>query len=338
MIAVGLVREDGGDGRRRRLVELSEVGDYWPQGRSSGRVVEGPTDSVGGVRSDAFLTTSSVSSVSHSSHDNAFAVSVADALGSLSSDVECFVSGVSIQAGADWNREIREAPGRSHLLLLLFTSPSQDWDWCLYEAGLYTRFHEEQVSSVVSLFRPTGSGPRPRSNLQCVPSSAERVERWLNALCHEEWKTSDEWLKGPLAPDATPDLISAAAHRIVTAFPGMTSGDEIYHPCQRVVLDLTHASNDGLGIPLDARDDRRPPASRTGRFRRDQRGVRTDLRGSRQIWAVRCRRDRTNARRLLRVERGRLADRQAAALAVPDDVRRRTRAYSAATHRARLTR
>jgi hypothetical protein len=191
--------------------------------------------------------------VSHSSHDHAFAVSVAEALGSLSSDVECFVSGVSIQAGADWNREIREALGRSHLLLLLFTSPSQDWDWCLYEAGLYTRFHEEQVSSVVSLFRPAGSGPRPLSNLQGVPASSEKVERFLNTLCHETWKASDDWLKGPLAPDASPDLISAAADRIVTAFPGMRSGDEVYHPCHRVVLDLTRASNDGFGIPLDAR-------------------------------------------------------------------------------------
>ena len=76
--------------------------------------------------------------ISHKHDDHAFADTVAAALCGLTGTIECFVSGADIGAGTDWNDEIREALFRSHLLLLLFTNPSSNWDWCLYEAGLYT--------------------------------------------------------------------------------------------------------------------------------------------------------------------------------------------------------
>ena len=79
--------------------------------------------------------------ISHKHEDHALAIAVKEALEGLQPGrVDCFVSGVDITAGMDWRREIRSALGQSHLLVLLFTAPSKNWDWCLYEAGLYTRF------------------------------------------------------------------------------------------------------------------------------------------------------------------------------------------------------
>src|SRR6476620_9089848 len=97
--------------------------------------------------------------ISHKHEDHALAVEVKKALEGLARPklIDCFVSGIDVTAGMDWRREIRSVLARSHLLVLLFTAPSKNWDWCLYETGLYTRFERDaknQVSSVVCLFSP----------------------------------------------------------------------------------------------------------------------------------------------------------------------------------------
>src|SRR5580765_8737085 len=103
--------------------------------------------------------------ISHKHDDHALAVKVKDAIESLNREViDCFVSDVDITAGTDWRREIRSALARSHILLLLFTAPSKNWDWCLFETGLYMRFdraEKNQVSSVVCLFSPGQASPSP---------------------------------------------------------------------------------------------------------------------------------------------------------------------------------
>ncbi len=191
--------------------------------------------------------------ISHKHDDHAFADTVAASLCSLTGTVECFVSGADIGAGTDWNDEIRQALFRSHLLLLLFTNPSSNWDWCLYEAGLYTRFQEDHVCSVVSVFDPNRSAPRPLSNLQGVPATQEKVEAFLTRLCRETWRVSDDWLRGPLARQVKPAQIKAAARKIAEAFPTEQPAGTVYHPCHRVVLDLSSARPAQDGIPEDAR-------------------------------------------------------------------------------------
>ena len=191
--------------------------------------------------------------ISHKHDDHAFADTVAASLCSLTGTIECFVSGADIGAGTDWNDEIRQALFRSHLLLLLFTNPSSNWDWCLYEAGLYTRFQEDHVCSVVSVFDPNRSAPRPLSNLQGVPATQEKLEAFLTRLCRETWRVSDDWLRGPLARQVKPAQIKAAARKIAEAFPTEQPAGTVYHPCHRVVLDLSSARPAQDGIPEDAR-------------------------------------------------------------------------------------
>src|SRR5882757_7476501 len=103
--------------------------------------------------------------ISHKQDDHALAAEVKKALEGLAhrpKQIDCFVSGVDITAGTDWRRAICSRLAKSHLLLLLFTAPSRNWDWCLYETGLYTRFEraeKNQVSSVVCLFSPGQASP-----------------------------------------------------------------------------------------------------------------------------------------------------------------------------------
>src|ERR1700733_1526955 len=140
--------------------------------------------------------------ISHKQDDHSLAVEVKKALEGLAhrpKQIDCFVSGVDITAGTDWRRAICSRLAKSHLLLLLFTAPSRNWDWCLCETGLYTRFdkwEKSEISAVVCLFDPSQAAPSPLADLQGVPASIDKLRAFLDQFCRETWKISDDWHRG----------------------------------------------------------------------------------------------------------------------------------------------
>jgi hypothetical protein len=194
--------------------------------------------------------------ISHKHEDHALAVEVKKALEGLARPnlIECFVSGVDITAGMDWRREIRSVLARSHALILLYTAPSKNWDWCLYETGLYTRFDraaKNEVSSVVCLFNPGQASPSAIADLQGVPAETEKIRDFLKLFCHQTWKISDDWRQGALAPDVEPKQVDDAARAIERAFRRLGS-TSTYFPCHRVVLSLSESDKIASGIPENA--------------------------------------------------------------------------------------
>ena len=194
--------------------------------------------------------------ISHKHEDHALALEVKKALEGLARPklIDCFVSGIDIAAGMDWRREIRGVLARSHLLVLLYTTPSKNWDWCLYETGLYTSFDKagnDDVSSVICLFSPGQASPSAIADLQGVPAKTDKLRQFLNLLCHETWRVSDDWRQGALAPEAKPKQVEEAARAIERAFrrSGSTS---TYFPCHRVVLSLSESDRIAGGIPESA--------------------------------------------------------------------------------------
>jgi hypothetical protein len=191
--------------------------------------------------------------ISHKQEDHALAVEVKNAIERLNPElIDCFVSGIDIAAGMDWRREIRSALVKSHLLMLLFTAPSKNWDWCLYETGLYTRFNLTEPNSVVCLFAQGEASPSPLADLQGVPADAEKVRAFLDLLCRRTWEISDDWRRGPLAPEVAPAQVKAAGRAIAEAFrrSGSTS---TYYPCHRLVLSFSESDDFAKGIPEAAR-------------------------------------------------------------------------------------
>lgn len=190
--------------------------------------------------------------VSHKHADREVADTVKSELEKLSPSIRCWVSGQDISAASEWRREIRNGLGDSHLLILLFTTPAHTWDWCLYEVGLFTRFDVDDVSSVVCLFDPSTQTPGPLAHVQGVPAEAVRIQHSLLVpLMRETWRVSDDWLRGPLAPEIDDAELEAAATAIASAFRGAVQGDDTYHPVHRIVLDLTDRDCGG-GIPANA--------------------------------------------------------------------------------------
>lgn len=192
--------------------------------------------------------------ISHKHEDHALAVELKKAIEGLGERgrIDCFVSGVDITAGMDWRREIRSALAKSHLLILLFTSPSKTWDWCLFETGLYTRFDMTDVGSVVCLFSPGQAPPSPLADLQGVPASSDKIYAFLTLLCRKTWKICDDWRRGALNPDITEEQLTSAADAIAEAF-GRSGTSSTYYPCHRVVLLLSESDDIASGIPDSAR-------------------------------------------------------------------------------------
>jgi hypothetical protein len=189
--------------------------------------------------------------ISHKHDDHALAVVLKNAIEGLSPDIECFVSDIDIAAGVDWRHEIHTALGRSHHLVLLFTAPSNNWDWCLYETGLYMRF-EHEVGSVACMFNPGQAPPSPLADLQGVPADTDKVRAFLDLLCRQTWKISDDWHRGALVPAIAADQLEGAARAIAEAFRRSGSGSTHY-PCHRVVLSLSESDDIAKGIPEAAR-------------------------------------------------------------------------------------
>jgi hypothetical protein len=150
--------------------------------------------------------------ISHKHDDHALAERVKHLIESLNRKaITCFVSGHDITAGADWRREVRGALARSHMLVLLFTAPSKNWDWCLFETGLYTRSDNTDIRAVVPLFHPGQASPSPLADLQGVPAKADKIGEFLDALCRRTWTVSDDWRRGALAPDVRAEKVSEVA-------------------------------------------------------------------------------------------------------------------------------
>ena len=195
--------------------------------------------------------------ISHKHDDHDAAASMAQALDGLSDKIKCFVSGTDLAAGSDWNAEIRSQLMLSHLLLLVFTEPSKNWDWCLYEAGLFTSLGDEH--SVVCLYRSQGTSPRPLNTFQGVPVEQVAVQRFLTQLCRETWRVAPKWVQGPLEPAIVAESLAAAAATLVAEFPKQAevvqaaAGNLTHYPCHRVVLDLRVINEVQNGIPREAR-------------------------------------------------------------------------------------
>lgn len=194
--------------------------------------------------------------ISHKHDDHEAAACLADVLTELDEQIKCFVSGSHLIAGTDWNAAIRSQLLQSHLLLLLFTEPSKNWDWCLYEAGLFTSLGDEH--SVVCLYGAGGDSPRPLQSLQGVQVTVPQLQQFLRQLCTETWRVTRKWRLGGLKHKAADDDYLGAAQKIAALFPRRqaeptTTPNLTHYPCHRVVLDLRGCPDAHDRIPDDAR-------------------------------------------------------------------------------------
>jgi hypothetical protein len=88
-----------------------------------------------------------------------------------------------IQAGEDWRKRIHREIKKSDALILIFTDPSQTWDWCLYEVGLFTDLNKkEEESRIICLCSYEDKPPSPLLSRQFIRANKKAIRGFLTNL------------------------------------------------------------------------------------------------------------------------------------------------------------
>ena len=150
--------------------------------------------------------------------------------------------------GTDWYKWIKDRLVESRMLLLLFTDNTGPWDWCLYEAGLFTQWDDDQ-RRIICLH--TGRHPpAPLKHLQSVPALREEIALFLRQFLVETELTG---LQSPLnAMLATnPAELKRAAEKIAKAMRRETDRQEYF--TKYIHINVERPTRLGAeGIPDDA--------------------------------------------------------------------------------------
>ena len=118
--------------------------------------------------------------ISHKGRDSAAAEAIRRALKARGgNNLEIFVS-ERIRPGVQWPIQIWDNLKLADWLLLLYTDPSQDWDWCLFEAGFFAGQSKEGDTRLVCLHTTDAPPPMPLQHWQSVAvTEAEQMENFV---------------------------------------------------------------------------------------------------------------------------------------------------------------
>ncbi len=153
--------------------------------------------------------------ISHEHHDKDMAAEVKKILSDLSPRLKIFVSEKDINPGDEWGEEIKIVLSQSNILMLLFTDPGNDWDWCLYEAGLFNGMQTEIPRRVIVLFTPGNTPPKQLKHLQAVEASEPQLGEFFDKFIRD---TKITGIKPALHAEMSLEAIEAAAKRLAALF------------------------------------------------------------------------------------------------------------------------
>jgi len=121
--------------------------------------------------------------ISHKVRDRVAAEKIRRALKLSGGDnLEIFLS-ERIKAGAEWNKAIWDSLEMADWLLLLYTDPSEEWNWCLFEAGFFAHRAKGAKGKLICLHTMDVPPPAPLQGWQSVPvTDGMMLENFLKDL------------------------------------------------------------------------------------------------------------------------------------------------------------
>lgn len=89
-----------------------------------------------------------------------------------------------IEFGEQWYDQIHQAIDRTDWFILLYTDPTLEWDWCLYEAGYFSaKKHSLSEGRLICLTAGEESEvPGPIANWKPVPANEEAINKLLRQI------------------------------------------------------------------------------------------------------------------------------------------------------------
>jgi len=136
--------------------------------------------------------------LSHKVKDAKVTNSIKRLLSRNTENVDFFVS-EGIEKGANWRKSIADHLNSSSFLVLVFTDPNDDWEWCLYETGFFDALSQipsnTQPRRIYCLHHDSHDPPAPIADLQSVPANKESVSQWLTEFFGNMNQTKPEFLE-----------------------------------------------------------------------------------------------------------------------------------------------
>jgi hypothetical protein len=148
--------------------------------------------------------------ISHKTKDEGAAKTLKHLLDSSCRKIDLFLScdSKSLPRGVPWREAVHEALNKADLLILIYTTPGDNWDWCIYEAGYFAGKSSElppgpprgmnKARSLLVLHPPGVQPPPPLAAWQSVPADPDRLMEYFgyifqmgNPLCHFKGRQSD---------------------------------------------------------------------------------------------------------------------------------------------------
>ena len=186
--------------------------------------------------------------ISHRAEDAALAKSIKKIMEVYAPGRLVFHISEEMPKGADWYKWIKDRLVESRMLLLLFTDNTAAWDWCLYEAGLFTQW-DDDTRRIICL-HTSRQPPAPLKHLQSVPALAEEISLFLRQLLVETELTG---LESPLNATlaSNPAELKRAAEKIAKAMRRETVRQE--YLTKYILINIERPTQLRAGrIPNDA--------------------------------------------------------------------------------------
>lgn len=123
--------------------------------------------------------------ISHKKEDKATALGIRDILKGFDDDENPMVDfhlSEEIFGGDKWYEWITSKLKSSNLLILLFTDPTLDWDWCLYEAGLFDLMDGDHHRRTICLHSTATGPPEPLKHIKVFSAKSTDIEQFLSQL------------------------------------------------------------------------------------------------------------------------------------------------------------
>jgi TIR domain len=123
------------------------------------------------------------------------------------------ICSANFEPGENWEQKIRQGLTNSSWLVLLYTGPHTEWDWCLFETGFFRALMGEQESRrLICLHDPLFAVPAPLRSFVSVPAVEGKVfELFEDIYLHEPWRIN------PRIFENNRDAVKDAARRVCEA-------------------------------------------------------------------------------------------------------------------------
>jgi len=145
----------------------------------------------------------------------------------LSADKLNIIHQGEFEKGKNWREAIKEGVKSANWFILLLPDPSDDWDWCLFETGLFVA-QATSADRLICLHHPNIARPSEISEFNSVPATQEDIEKFLKMAL-----VDDNPISGlPAVNKSVSDQIPDYATKIVNAIrpPSRTLYKEIFEP------------------------------------------------------------------------------------------------------------